>query len=168
MALELEGDRQQRRHRDEQSHHGEDREGLLRRADASALLAQLITELGQLGAAGRAGLAGRGLGCGGWFLDGGHRSSPSWLGSSVACTRIVVVGRADAIGRSPTRRRGKVRVAPRSLSAQSSSPDGGRDGAGRAGVVSTGGADVLLEAARACPAVAISVVDDETGVVHYP
>jgi len=35
-------------------------------------------------------------------------------------------------------------------------------------VIGTGPPDLLLEAAEACPAVAISVVDDATGAIAYP
>jgi ferredoxin len=35
-------------------------------------------------------------------------------------------------------------------------------------VVGTGPDDLILEAAEACPAVAISVVDDETGEAVFP
>ena len=35
-------------------------------------------------------------------------------------------------------------------------------------VIGTGPPDLLMEAAEACPAVAISVVDDATGGVAYP
>jgi ferredoxin len=37
-----------------------------------------------------------------------------------------------------------------------------------AAVVGTGTDDLVLEAARACPAAAIAVVDDETGEQVYP
>ena len=35
-------------------------------------------------------------------------------------------------------------------------------------VIGTGPPDLILEAAEACPAVAISVVDDATGAIAYP
>jgi ferredoxin len=35
-------------------------------------------------------------------------------------------------------------------------------------VIGTGADDLILEAAEACPAVAISVVDDETGRTVFP
>ena len=35
-------------------------------------------------------------------------------------------------------------------------------------VIGSGPPDLLFEAARACPAVAIAIVDDATGEQHYP